>query len=441
MNSNNKYQTVLPTFIILFSYSILGYFFKRNDFYQLFFLYSAVFIATYFLIKNNIFNSKRLFVLGLIFRLLFLFNVPFLSQDFYRFIWDGRLSAHGINPFDYKPQTIINTIAFSQAKELYEGMGSLSASHFSNYPPINQLVFLIAGIFSGKSIIGAICFFRVIIITADIGIFIFGKKILKHFNQNENKIYWYFLNPLVVIELTGNLHFEGLMLFFFLVGFYFLIKNKWLLASLFIALSISVKLLPLLLLPLFWQYLGLKKSVLFYASIIILNIIFFIPFLSPHLMNNYMETIALWFVNFEFNASIYYLVREVGYYLKGYNIIGTVGKVLPFVIIITVLFYAFIKTNNLKNILIHSLFILSIYFFAATTVHPWYLINLVLLSVFTSYKFPILWSFLIILSYYAYSVFPFKESFYLIFIEYSLVFALFFYELKYKPLKLFFYEK
>jgi alpha-1,6-mannosyltransferase len=348
----------------------------------------------------------------------------------------------GISPYEYKPETIINSLAtFPQAQELYKQMGSLSASHFSNYPPVNQLFFLGAALFSGKSILGSVVFFRIIIILADIGIFIYGKKTLKHLNQNENKIFWYFLNPLVIIELTGNLHFEGLMLFFFLVGFYFLLKNNWFLASVFIAFSISVKLLPLLLLPLFWQYLVIKKSIFFYTSIVLLNVIFFIPFLSSNLIGHYFETISLWFVNFEFNASIYYIIRAIGFYCKGYNIIGTVGKILPVFIIITILFFAFIKKNTKENIFIHSLIVLSIYFFTATTVHPWYVINLVILSVFANYTFPLLWSFVIILSYYAYSVVPFKENLYLLFIEYIFVFALFFYELKKKPLKLIFNER
>jgi alpha-1,6-mannosyltransferase len=63
-------------------------------------------------------------------------------------------------------------------------------------------------------------------------------------------------------------------------------------------------------------------------------------------------------------------------------------------------------------------------------VHPWYVINLILLSVFTKYKFPIVWSFFIILSYFAYSQIPFQENYGFLFIEYFAVFAIFILEIK-----------
>jgi alpha-1,6-mannosyltransferase len=426
-----NYKNILIVLIAIFCYVFLGYFFERVQFVSLFLVYSILFVGTIVLLKDKQLSTQKLFYIGLLFRVVFLFSIPFLSQDFYRFIWDGRLAVMGISPYEYKPAEIINSLAtFSQATDLYQGMGALSASHYSNYPPVNQMIFVLAALLSAKSILGSTIFFRIIIILADIGIFYFGQKMLQYFNQDKNKIFWYFLNPLVIIELTGNLHFEGVMLFFLVLGFYFLMRDKWLWACGFITISISIKLLPLLLLPLFWQKLGLKRSLIFYPTIIISNFILFIPFFSYNLVENYIKTISLWFINFEFNASIYYLIREIGFYYKGYNIIGTFGKIIPFVIVTMVLFFAFFRKNNtLEKVISSGLIVLSLYFFTATTVHPWYVINLIVLGVFTRYKFWFVWSFLVILSYYAYSVFLFHENKYLLLIEYGVVLGVFLYEI------------
>ena len=417
-------------FISVICFIFLGYFTARAAFYQLFFLVSALFVGYFNFIKNKEQHSATLFGLGLIFRIILLGCTPFLSQDFYRFIWDGRLLASGFSPYEFTPNQILSSTQIQQAQALYDGMGSLSASHFSNYPPVNQLFFALAGLFSSNSILGSILIFKTIIILADVGIYFIGKRILKLMSLNQNNIFFYFLNPLVIIELTGNLHFEGVMLFFFVVGIYFLMQKKLVLSASFIALSISTKLLPLLLLPILINYVGWKKSIPFYASIILLNIAFFLPFVSSHLLDNYVNTIALWFVNFEFNASFYYLIRAIGFYFKGYNIIGSVGKLMPVLLLVFVALIAFLKKNDTSQQLFTSfLMVLAVYFFQATTVHPWYVINLILIACFTKYRFPIIWSFSVFLSYFAYSNALFKENLLLVFIEYLLVFGFLFFEI------------
>ena len=260
---------------------------------------------------------------------------------------------------------------------------------------------------------------------------VFGRRILVTLKQNTRNIFFYFLNPLVILELTGNLHFEGVMLLFLTLGFYFLDKLQTTKAAFLIAISISIKLLPLLILPLFFKRLAFKKSVWFYFLVIFFNILFFFPFINASLISNYLATISLWFTNFEFNSSFYYIVREVGFYVKGYNIIGVVGKIIPILTIALVLFFSFFRNNKTTLSLIPNiLLVLTLYFFISTTVHPWYVINLILLSVFTNFRFPLVWSLFVILSYYAYSVVPFKENLLLIFIEYFFVIGFFIYELR-----------
>ncbi|MBL4643800.1 MAG: mannosyltransferase [Flavobacteriaceae bacterium] len=442
--SKENKSMILLTSVTVLLYFFFGYNLERAQFFKFLALYAVLFSTYFYFIKKNANNFQFLLGISILFRLVFLFSIPNLSQDFYRFIWDGRMLLEGLNPYLSLPETFINQHSFpvNQALDLYSGMGELNGSHYTNYPPINQLCFLIAAFFANKSIIGSVVVMRLLIIFADVGILYFGKKILAHLKIPVHTIFWYILNPFIIIEMTGNLHFEPVMLFFLVWAIHLLFKNKWVWAAVLIACSITVKLIPFLFLPLFFQWfvkrdVSFKKGFLqligFYALVIGTTIVLFLPFYSNELIGNYSNSVGLWFRNFEFNASFYYIFREIGHLFRGYNEIEIIGKIIP---ILTVLFVGFItffrKNTTPKQLITALLFGLSFYYFTTTTMHPWYLATLILLSVFTKYRFPIIWSLVIILSYSAYSNEIYKENLLLISIEYIVVYGFLIWELFFK---------
>ena len=460
MSFIKKYQHIILIAISVVLYFFFAYFLERTQFNILVFLWFSLFGCFFLLMKNNKISFSNLVGISIIFRLIFLFAIPNLSQDFYRFIWDGRMILEGLNPYLSLPETFIqqHNYPIAEATELYAGMGELNGSHYTNYPPLNQLCFLIAAIFSSKSIFGSVVVLRILIILADIGILFFGKKLLEKINLPIKNIFWYVLNPFIIIEMTGNLHFEPVMLFFFIFAMYKLHQQKWIWSAILIACSISVKLIPLLFLPLFLQWFipiykkdqtniikwkGVKfqpKKLLqlsiFYVIIVLVNILLFLPFLTSTLISNYSNSVGLWFGKFEFNASFYYIFREIGYLFRGYNEIAIIGKITPVLTILFLLFLTFFKkNNNIKQIFTSMLLGLCFYYFTSTTVHPWYLATPIILSVFTKYKFPLVWSLIIILSYQAYANNPWQENLKFVAFEYVIVFLFLFYEIMNKSYK------
>jgi hypothetical protein len=478
----NKIPLLMVLTSVLF-YWVFAYDLVRTDYIKLITLYSALFFLFYKLVQRFKSNIAFLTYLAFLFRAIFIIAIPNLSQDFYRFIWDGRMILEGLNPYLYTVESFINNgeLPIPQAQELRGGMGALNASHYTNYPPINQLCFVIAGLFAGKSILGSAIVMRLLIIAADFGTLHFGKKLLEKLNIPKHNIFWYILNPFIIIELTGNLHFEGVMIFFLVWSLYLLYSGKWIGSAVTLALSISVKLIPLIFLPLFFQWFvnnksktsigtplkspqgdninihpsnvshkktlkwipaftGMTRLIGFYSIVLITTILLFLPFYSSQFINNYSQTVALWFQNFEFNASIYYIAREVGYLFRGYNEIASIGKIIPIlVILITLIITFFRKNKSMIELITAMLFVLSFYYFTTTTVHPWYIATLLILSVFTKYKFPLVWSFVIILSYLAYinlNKADKSENLWIIAVEYIIVYSVFIWEVFFEKPKL-----
>ncbi|HET7360823.1 MAG TPA: mannosyltransferase, partial [Salinimicrobium sp.] len=97
---------------------------------------------------------------------------------------------------------------------------------------------------------------------------------------------------------------------------------------------------------------------------------------------------------------------------------------LAILVFLFVIFLSFFRRNkSIPGLLTSMLFAITFYYFMATTVHPWYLAVPVILCVFTNYKFPLIWSFFVVLSYQAYSNEGFQENMWLLAIEYVCVFG------------------
>jgi len=434
---------LLMVFASLVFYWSFAYQLERNDFIKLLSLYAALFFLFYKLVQTNAGNYKFLFWTGIALRAIFIFAIPNLSQDFYRFLWDGRLLIEGINPYLSTPDSFASFgMTIPQSQELINGMGTLNASHYSNYPPVSQLIYAIAALLAGKSILGSVIIIRVLLIAADIGTLLFGKKLLEKLQIPKYYIFWFFLNPFIIIELTGNLHLEGVMVFFLVGALYFMVVKKWLWSAVFLGLSVSTKLIPLLFLPLLLPYFlsqfpskvsAIKKLLLYYVMVFVTVLVLFLPFFSEAFLQNFSTTINLWFTNFEFNSSVYYLIRWVGFETVGWNIIGTVGKILPVITLLFILYLSFFrKAKDFARLLVLMLFGFCFYLLLSTTVHPWYLTIPLVLSIFTKYRFMLVWSFVIVLSYAAYGEAGFKENLWLVGLEYVVVIGVFVWEVFWK---------
>ncbi|MCO6499424.1 MAG: mannosyltransferase [Vicingus serpentipes] len=414
-------------------YVCFGYFLDRTDFTSLVILFGSAFVFYFYLVftTHDVEETDFLLWVSMGFRAIFIIAIPCLSDDFYRFLWDGKLFVHGYNPYLFIPSEIIHTDMGSSAgltQELYKGLNS--PNYYSVYPPINQLLFSLGGFFSKYGMLAGIIALRVPILIAEFFTIKYIRRLLEMLKLPQSNVLWYALNPLVIVELSGNLHYEGMMMLCIVIAIYWLMRHKWAGAAIWWAMAISIKLIPLLFLPLLLPRIGIVKSVWFYIITGLALLFTFLPFLDEQLIYHITSSIDLYFRTFEFNASIYYIIRWLGFKSVGYNIIQTAGPILSIITFMLIMGVSFYKNDSWLVVLKKMLFAYTIYLLMATTVCPWYMVSLIALSVFIpEYKYAILWSALIVLSYAVYRTSEYQENYLLIWVEYLFIIGWLFYEL------------
>jgi alpha-1,6-mannosyltransferase len=411
--------------LTLTGYWAISHLWQRTATFELLLTFGGLFVIYIWVTNTTLSVPTQYFwlVAALLFRILFLFNYPSLSDDYVRFIWDGRLLLNHQNPYLYRPDELLHVARASQYglnETLYQSLNS--PHYYSVYPPFNQAIFRLAAWAGQGADLQTIIALKCCILIPEI----ISICLLSHW-LNIQKTLIYALNPLVIIELTGNVHFEAFTVLFLIVFIRFLLQQQYFKSSLALTLAISVKFLPLILLPILVKKSGWRRGVLYSFLIVILNVFLFLPFVDiPHLQH-IKSSLGLYFQRFEFNASLYYLVRQIGFWFVNYNLIQIIGPTLAVLSFLGIIWISFLSKLTLPT---KILLIFVWYFMCANVVHPWYVVPLVALSVFTTNRFAIVWSALVFLSYAAYGQNPVFESPYILWVEYGIMALAAFYELK-----------
>lgn len=368
----------------------------RDGFTQMMLLMGVLFtMYTVGLIKRPQLSLWWLLAAVVLVRLPFFFHLPQLSDDYCRFLWDGLMLAGGHNPFGAVPlHTDLEIFADKAfAKSLLKGMNS--AAYGSVYPPLHQAVFWVGAQCAGGSLLGGVNAMRGVILLAEIGMTLYFAR----FSGLKNGAFLvaaYLLNPLVVAEGLGNVHLEALMVPLLALGGHLLLSQQTLKGSLFYAGSVIVKLTPLLLAPLLFFWKEGRERWLMTGITAGLVLLAFLPFAPWRLLGGLDQSFGLYFQRFEFNASVYYLLREALTPILGYNPIGVLGPALGVATVLVVLWLAAAKRFDLYTAALYSY---VAFYLLSTTVHPWYLLPVVYLSLAAGRPVWLVWSFTVWLSY------------------------------------------
>ncbi len=443
MKDRKLLADILVAFMIAVLTVLICFFVEQHEFSQLVVWYIPLCVLYFWVNRTHFYNSTNefrnfsLFLgLAIVLRFVLIFAFPRLSNDVFRFIWDGRLMLSGISPFAQLPEYFL--IPENAVKgidpTLFEAFGAKNT--FSVYPPLSQWQFLFGVWLAPNDIYWSAVAMKIWQFIFEVGTLVLLIRILNHFKKPTSLSLLYALNPLIIIEISGNLHFEGTMIFFLLLAWWIMVQSqsvKGLLASaMSFSLAVGAKLLPLIFLPFLLRKLGWRKSVVYFLGVTGFTAMLFLPWLEQTFIANFGNSLNLYFQKLEFNASIYYLARWVGFQIAGYNMIGFIGPILGALAGVIILFLAHrTKWNDSwEKMTVYWLAAISIYLFSTTTLHPWYLSLPIALSVFTPWRFPLIWSVLIYGTYVNYSYQPFRENLYMVAFEYLILAGFLWFETK-----------
>ena len=207
------------------------------------------------------------------------------------------------------------------------------------------------------------------------------------------------------------MHFEGVMIFFLLVFLFYIIKNNWMIAGIFLGMAVQIKLIPLMFIPFVFKRLKWKQSLGFTAVTILVVLLMSQLLINANNIDHFMASLQLYFDKFQFNASFFAWANKLYSEKIGWDTTAIVGPFLGKIALVLVMLLALLKSYHKPLDVFTALtFALTIYYLFATTIHPWYISLILVFSIFTKYQFGILWTFLCGFSYLAYAHPQFIEN-------------------------------
>jgi alpha-1,6-mannosyltransferase len=135
-----------------------------------------------------------IFGFAVLFRLAVVFAPPSISTDIYRYVWDGRLILHGMNPYHYAP----NAGPLRALRDSAVWIPMEYKAYQDIYMSMSQVFFGLGSFFFGESLTG----FKLMYTTLDIGVMALLWRLLVSLKRPPALLVWYAWSPLPITEIS-----------------------------------------------------------------------------------------------------------------------------------------------------------------------------------------------------------------------------------------------
>lgn len=227
-------------------------------------------IAAWIIISARSSRSTLLIVIvfAFIFRLSILFAPPYLSDDIYRYVWDGRVQAAGNNPYRYIPAD--EALAPLRDETIYPKINRREYAH-TIYPPGAQIIYFLATRVSER-----VTWMKTVMVAFEALAIWALIQLLGSFNLPRQRVLFFAWHPLLIWEIAGSGHVEATAIAFVTLAL-LARRRKWDAAvGAALAGATLIKLFPIILFPALYRRWGWKMP----AAFGLIMIVAYLPYLS-----------------------------------------------------------------------------------------------------------------------------------------------------------------
>ena len=206
--------------------------------------------------------------IAILLRLILLFTEPLLSTDIYRYVWDGRVQAWGINPYRYVPADA--ALAPLRDASIFPHINRADYA-VTIYPPVAEMFFFVVTRLSENvtTMKAGLLACEAVTVTVIL-------LLLRQLAQPSTRIVAYAWHPLPLWQIANNGHVDALMTALMMTGIYLAITQKPIRGGIAVTLGSLAKPLALLALPVLWRRWDWRVPLVVIATVIIC----YAPYLS-----------------------------------------------------------------------------------------------------------------------------------------------------------------
>lgn len=223
----------------------------------------AIYLLTVWLVLTE--RGPRSLTVVLIFAVLLragaLFAPPYLSDDIYRYVWDGRVQAAGINPYRFVPNS--PELEPLQDDGIFPHINRSGYAH-TIYPPVAQFIFLVA-----TRVSESITWMKTVMVGCEALAVWMLVRLLVSLGLPAEQVLIYAWNPLAVWEFAGSGHIDAAAIAFLALALWARRRNLPALTGITLACATLVKLYPAVIFPALYRRWDWKMPASFAATVIL----------------------------------------------------------------------------------------------------------------------------------------------------------------------------